>query len=97
LSKKSSHVQTRQSIKDLEDMFKYISIDSKKYAQNQIVRIKARTQILGKISKVDKLVPERPENDCRALIEDNYRIIYKNLHNSQIDILPIHSARDLSK
>jgi|GEM_PF-3344470 len=37
---------TRQSIKDLSDIFEYISIDSKKYAKRQIVRIKVRTQIL---------------------------------------------------
>jgi len=89
---------TRQSIKDLSDIFEYISIDSKKYAKRQIVIIKARSQILKTNPRAGKLVPELAESDFRELIEGNYRIIYKVLNDKHVDILTVHhSARDLSR
>ena len=89
---------TRQSIKDLSDIFEYISIDSKKYAKRQIVRIKARSQILKTNPRAGKLVPELTESDFRELIEGNYRIIYKVLNDKHVDILTVrHSARDLKR
>jgi len=89
---------TRQSIKDLLYIFEYISIDSKKYAKRQIVRIKARSQILKTNPRVGKLVLELTENDFRELIEGNYRIIYKVLNDKHVDILTVHhSARDLRR
>ena len=89
---------TRQSIKDLLYIFEYISIDSKKYAKRQIVRIKARSQILKTNPRVGKLVLELTENDFRELIEGNYRIIYKILNDKHVDILTVHhSARDLRR
>jgi addiction module RelE/StbE family toxin len=89
---------TRQSIKDLSDIFEYISIDSKKYAKRQIVRIKVRTQILKTNPKAGKIVSELPQSDFRELIEGNYRIIYKILNDTRVDILTVHhSARDLSR
>ena len=89
---------THQSVKDLSDIFEYISIDSEKYAKRQIVRIKARTQILKTNPMAGKIVPELAQSDFRELIEGNYRIIYKILNDNRIDILTIHhSARDLSR
>ncbi len=89
---------TQQSLKDLFDIFEYISIDSKKYAQRQIIRIKARTAILKRNAKIGMPVPEMPHSGYRQLVEGNYRIIYKILNSNRVDILTIHhSARDLSK
>lgn len=80
------------------DIFEYISIDSKKYAQRQIIRIKARTQILKRNPKIGKPVPELAHSGYRQLIEGNYRIIYKTLNSARVDTLTIHhTARDLSK
>src|SRR5690554_2699822 len=87
---------TEQSRKDLFDIFEYIRIDSKKYAQRQIIRIKDRTQILKKNSKIGKPLSGLPKDDIRELVEGNYRIIYKIVNSSRIDILTVHhSARDL--
>ena len=89
---------TRKSTKDLSDIFEYISIDSKKYAKRQIVRIKARSQIVKTNPGAGKLVPELTESDFRELIEGNYRIIYKVLNDKHVDILTVHhTARDLSR
>jgi len=45
-----------------------------------------------------KIVPEFDKDTFRELIEGNYRIIYKVVNDSQVDILTIHhSSRDLRK
>lgn len=89
---------TYQSKIDLEDIAEYISKDSKKYAQLQVLKIFKRTQILKKLPYSGKILIELHRNDLRELIEGNYRIIYKIVSESRIDILTIHHAsRDLSK
>ncbi|WP_072981283.1 type II toxin-antitoxin system RelE/ParE family toxin [Leeuwenhoekiella palythoae] len=89
---------TYRSKIDLEDIFDYISRDSKKYAQIQILRILKRTQILKKLPYSGKVIIEIPKDDLRELIEGNYRIIYKIVSDSRIDILTVHhSSRDLTR
>ena len=89
---------TFQAIGDLKNIAEYISRDSEKYARLQVSRIRQRTRIL--ISKIysGKVVPEIEKQNVRELIEGNYRIIYKIVHEERIDILTIHhSSRDLTK
>ncbi len=87
---------TQQSIIDLKDIFEYILKDSKNHAKLQIIRIKKRTGILHSQIYSGKIVPEINKPHTRQLLEGNYRIIYKIVNTSRIDILTIyHSARDL--
>ena len=87
---------TLQATSDLKDIAEYISKDSKKYAKLQIVRIRFRTKILSSQIYSGKMVLEIGNQNIRELIEGNYRIIYKVVNNSRIDILTIHhTARDL--
>ena len=87
---------TVQATTDLKDIAEYISKDSKKYAKLQIVRIRFRTRILSSQIYSGKIVMEIGKNNIRELIEGNYRIIYKVVNDSRVDILTIHhSARDL--
>jgi plasmid stabilization system protein ParE len=87
---------TLQATSDLKDIAEYISKDSKKYAKLQIVRIRFRTRILTSQIYSGKIVMEIGKNNIRELIEGNYRIIYKVVNDSRVDILTIHhSARDL--
>ena len=89
---------TYQSKIDLEDIFEYISRDSKKYAQIQNLRILKRTQILKKLPYSGKVIVEIHREDLRELVEGNYRIIYKIVSESRVDILTVHhSLRDLNK
>jgi addiction module RelE/StbE family toxin len=89
---------TLQATSDLKDIAEYISKDSKKYAKLQIIRIKSRTKILNSQVYSGKIVPEIDKQNIRELIEGNYRIIYKIVDPSRIDILTIHhSSRDLLK
>lgn len=89
---------TFQAKDDLKGIAEYISKDSKRYAKYQVFKIRNRTKILKKYIQIGKKVPEINQGNIRELIEGNYRIIYKIISKSQIDILTIHhSARDLSR
>lgn len=89
---------TKLAVNDLFNIYEYISKDSKRYAKMQVVRIKFATKILIKLPEVGKVVAEVSQKDIREIIEGRYRIIYKVISESQIDILTVHhSARDLSK
>lgn len=88
-------VWTEQSVFDLKDIFDYISKDSKRYAENQVSRIKTKTLILKTQSESGRIVPELGINEIRELIERNYRIVYRILNDNTIEVLTIHhSARD---
>ena len=89
---------TFQAKDDLKAIAEYISKDSIRYAGLQIIRLKNRTRILKTQIRSGKIVPEINQENIRELIEGNYRIIYKIVKESQIDILTIHhSARDLKR
>jgi toxin ParE1/3/4 len=88
-------VWTEQSFEDLKDIFDYISKDSKRYAANQIRRIKEKTKILKSQIESGRIVPELGIFEIRELIEGNYRIVYRIIDKKIIQILTIHhSARD---
>jgi len=87
---------TFQAKDDLKAIAEYIKIDSIRYAKLQVIRIKTRTHILKSHPQAGRVVPEIESEEIRELIEGNYRIIYKIVSNSIVDILTIHhSARDL--
>jgi addiction module RelE/StbE family toxin len=89
---------TLQSKSDLKHIADYISLHSKRYAKLQVLRIKNRTQILKTHPFAGKIVREIENDNIRELIEGRYRIIYKVISKSRIDILTIHhSARDITK
>ena len=89
---------TEQAKTDLKEIADYISIDSVKYAQYQILRIISAAKNLKNFARLGKIVPEIRDSKIRELVTGNYRIIYLIVNDRRIDILTIHhSARDLSK
>ncbi|NVJ48198.1 MAG: type II toxin-antitoxin system RelE/ParE family toxin [Cytophagia bacterium] len=89
---------TNLAVFDLKEIYEYIARDSKKYAQLQVIKIKARTNILKKNLLAGKVNPELSNPDFRELVEGNYRIIYKVVSPERVDILTVHhSARDLTR
>jgi toxin ParE1/3/4 len=67
-----------------------------KYAIRQTSLIRKRTQILKLQKSAGKPVNELISENVREIIEGNYRIIYRQVDITQIDILTIHhGARDL--
>lgn len=68
-------VWTELSVFDLKEIFDYISKDSKRYAKNQITRIKTKTSVLKTSPFSGRIVPELEIKEIRELIEGNYRIV----------------------
>lgn len=89
---------TLQAKNDLKDIAEYISKDSKLYAKRQVLKIRNRTNILKSQNYSGRKVPEIHDKNIREIFEGNYRIIYKIVTKTRIDILTVHhSARDLRK
>jgi addiction module RelE/StbE family toxin len=81
---------------DLKEIHDYIALDSKKFTEIQIRKIKQRTEILKLQPEIGKLVEEVNHPKIREIIIGNYRIIYRNVSSKVIDILMIHhAARDM--
>ena len=81
---------------DLRDIYDYISRDSKRYAKRQVGKIIGRTQILKTYIQAGRMVEEINNPEIREVIEGNYRIIYRIVNESTVDILMVHhGARDL--
>ncbi|MBI2730439.1 MAG: type II toxin-antitoxin system RelE/ParE family toxin [Sphingobacteriales bacterium] len=85
---------TEQSLSDLEEIGRYISLDSITYARLQIEKILSRTDILESFPQIGRIVPELKNKLIRELIEGNFRIIYFIVNKQTVHILTIHhSAR----
>lgn len=68
---------TKNSVKDLQSIYEFISLDSVRFAQIQVFKIKSRTEILKSNPSAGRIVPEFRTSAYRELIEGNYRIVYK--------------------
>ena len=83
---------TEQAANDLKNIYDYISLDSKYYAKRQVSKLKLRTHIIKDFLEIGRVVPEFERKEIRELIEGRYRIVYKILSSSEIDILTIHHS-----
>lgn len=83
---------------DLKDIYDYISRDSARYAKHQVEKIFNRSLILKNHLHAGKMVSEINKPETREIIEGNYRIIYRIVSESRVDILMVHhGSRNLSK
>ncbi|MGK7392489.1 MAG: type II toxin-antitoxin system RelE/ParE family toxin [Candidatus Cyclobacteriaceae bacterium M2_1C_046] len=83
---------------DLRDIYDYISRDSKRYAKRQIDKIFNRSLILKDHIQAGRIVEETNNPEIREIIEGNYRIIYRIVTESTVEILMIHhGARELTR
>tara|TARA_R110002124_G_scaffold287013_3_gene469695 strand:- start:4006 stop:4308 length:303 start_codon:yes stop_codon:yes gene_type:complete len=90
----------KEAKEDLKEIFEYVALDSKRYAQLQIEKIVSGTKVLKNphFIRSGKLVRELEREDVRELVEGHYRIIYKIIDADLVHILLIHhNARDLTK
>jgi toxin ParE1/3/4 len=83
---------------DLIDIYEYISRDSERYALRQVEKIFYKSLTLKNHIYAGKIVEEINKPEIREIIEGNYRIIYRVISESEIEILMIHhGARDLKR
>jgi toxin ParE1/3/4 len=89
---------TTRAIGDSENIIRYISEDSIYYAEITIYKINKRTEIIKQNVFIGKMVSEFELPEIREVKEGYYRIIYRVVNDSTVDILSLfHSSRELTK
>ncbi len=85
------------AIEDLENIAKFIAIDSEYYAADFVKRIIAQVEKLENFPLLGRKVPEENNENLREIIYHNYRLVYK-LDNDKLYISIIsHGSYDLSE
>ena len=85
------------AIPDLRHIHDYIAEDSPPYAKKVASDLVARTEALGRMPRMGRVVPELNDPDVRELTEYSYRIIYE-VRGQDIAVLAvIHSRRLLRR
>ena len=89
---------TNRAIDDMDTIGEYHAHYSPNYASQLQDAIIARVKALKEFPEMGRLVPEFNRAYLRELIYKLYRIVYRLVSDTQIDILPIrHSSRDLAE
>ena len=83
---------TDQSLADIDNIAKFIASNSEKYAKIQVQRFFERVETLETNPLIGRIVPEINDKSIRELVMGNYRIIYKLVSITRIDILTIHNS-----
>ena len=86
---------TDLALQDLDDIGDYISKDSIRYAEVTVQYLFDSVNILISHPKSGRVVPEFNEEDLRELIRGSYRIVYRIINKSRIDILTVHNTSRL--
>ncbi len=89
-------VWAERAIDDLTTIAEYSSRYSDKYASSIVSKLFNKINILKKMPKIGRIVPEKNDENIRELIEGNYRIIYEIEREDRIEVLLAHhSSRPL--
>ena len=82
------------AIENLIDIGDYIEKDSYFYAQRVVNNLFNSVDILEQHPYAGRIVPEFNNVNIRELIRGNYRIVYKLVSETNIDVITVHhSAR----
>ena len=90
-------VWTDLAIQDLDDIGEFIAKDSERYAKAVIQNLFESTELLESHPKAGRVVPEFENKNIRELIRGSYRIVYRIVDTSRIDILTVHHSARLMK
>lgn len=89
-------IWAERAIDDLTNIGNYSSRFSDKYASSIISKLFNKVNILKKMPKIGRVVPEKNDENVKELIEGNYRIIYELRSDERIEVLMVHhSSRPL--
>lgn len=87
---------TRNALDELDEIAKYISRDSPKFAKILVNQMFETANHLEQFPKLGRIVPEYNNPDLREIIYKNYRIIYL-IKSDQLEIISIiHGSRMLN-
>lgn len=85
-------IWAERAIDDLTSIAEYSNRYSEKYASFIVSKLFNKVDILKKMPRIGRIVPEKNEENIRELIEGNYRIIYELRGNDRIEIIMVHHA-----
>lgn len=88
---------TKRSISDIEFIADYISKDSIKYAELQVKLFISLADKLIEFPNIGRIVAEVNKKSTREIIVGNYRLIYKIISKSRIDVITIQHSKKLFK
>ena len=86
-----------RSIKDIDEIAKYISKDSIQYAEEQVRQFFSKVKLLEKHPLFGRMVPEIKIFAIRQIPCGHYRIIYEILNQQQIGVITVHHQSRLLK
>ena len=86
---------TDYALENLVAIGDYIEADSPFYAQKVVNHLFNPVDILEIHPLSGRIVPEFENKTIRELIRNNYRIVYKLVTETDIDILTVHHAAKL--
>ena len=86
---------TDYALENLIAIGNYIEIDSPFYAQKVVNSLFNSVDILEIHPLSGRIVPEFENRTIRELIRNNYRIVYKLVTETDINILTVHHAAKL--
>ncbi len=86
-----------RAVSNLEEIYNYISKDSKNYANFFIKNVLSAIKSIPDFPNKGRMVPEYMDKNLRELIFKNYRIVYR-IKSSIIEIVAIcHGSKPLEK
>jgi plasmid stabilization system protein ParE len=83
---------TPPALQDVESIAEFIARDSEHFARIQTTRFLKRVEMLKEFPHAGRVVPEFSNETLRELIEGNYRIVYRIVDETRVDILTIHNS-----
>lgn len=86
---------TKQAIQDIDKIAEFIAKDSDHYARVQVQRFFSVVKKLEKQPRSGKIVPEKQDPLIREILIGSYRIIYKIISQTKIDVLTVHHNKRL--
>ena len=86
---------TKQAIQDIDNIAEFISKDSEHYAKIQVQRFFESTKVLVRFPTAGKIVTEKQDPSIREVLVGSYRVIYKIINKSKIDMLTVHHSKRL--
>ncbi len=85
------------AVDDLESIRDYIARDSTLYAASFIEKILKIIDMLEELPEIGREVPKADDPNIRELLFQNYRIMYRVLHDAVQIIAVIRGSRDITK
>jgi len=82
-----------RALEDLNEIYEYITRDSKNYAKLFVKKIYENIQKIKDFPNIGRIVPEVNNPSIREIIFQNYRVIYRNKIEYVEIITVLHGSR----